>query len=141
MIQMVTDRSEADVLLGNAKGVYSYTDLNRVEGAVAELFELANDVGFHFTSEVKTNWSEPEVFTKLTWPAVGQMERYIRNVNSLCDAFYVSHQNLPSSMSGLTWKGANAIEEALEMVYNRIQNIISTYRYSGEIYAGEETGL
>lgn len=141
MIQMVTDRTESDVMQGNEKGVYSYTDLNRVESAVEELFELANDMGFHFTTEVKTDWAAPGDFSKYTWPTSGQMQRYIQNVHGLCDAFFVQNKNLPSSMSDLTWKGANAIEESLELAYTRIQNIISIYRYSGEIYAGEETGL
>ena len=138
MIQMVTDRTEADVILGNAKGVYNYTDLNRVESAVAELFELANELGLNFTSAVKTDWGIPGYFYQANWPTVSQMERYLSNVRDLADAFSVSRLSLPKTMSDLSYRGANAIEKCLENVYTAIQGTTENYRYSGDIYAGEE---
>lgn len=140
MIQMVTDRTEADVLQGNEKGVYSYTDLNRVESVVAELFELANAMGFDFTTEVKTDWAAPGTFSKYSWPTVSQMERYLGNVKALADAFSV-FVSLPATMASLSYKGANAIEKCLEDVYTAIQSTSQIYRYSGEIYSGEGIGL
>lgn len=138
MTQLVTDRTEADVIQGNAKGVYNYTDLNRVESAVAELFELANGLGFNFTSTVKTDWGIPGSFSQSTWPTVSQMERYLDNVRDLADAFSVSRILLPKTMEGLTYRSANVIEKILENVYTAIQGTTENYRYSGEIYAGEE---
>lgn len=138
MIQLVTDRTEADVIQGNAKGVYSSADLNRVESAVAELFELANELGFNFTAETKTDWGVPGSFSQSNWPTATQMERYLENVKDLASAFSVSQITLPKTMGGLTYKGANAIEKVLKNVYTAIQGTTENYRYSGEIYAGEE---
>lgn len=137
MVQMVTDRTEADVIQGNAKGIYGYTDLNRVESAVAELFEMANEMGFNFTSEVKTDWAAPGPFSLADWPTEGQMERYLNNVKSLASAFSVSQAKLPKTMSDLSFMGANAIEECIENVFTVIQNTIQNYKYCGELYAGE----
>lgn len=137
MVQMVTDRTESDVIQGNAKGIYGYTDLNRVESAVAELFEMANEMGFNFTSEVKTDWAVPGPFSLADWPTEGQMERYLNNVKSLASAFSVSQAKLPKAMSDLSFTGANAIEECIENVYTVIQNTIQNYKYCGELYAGE----
>ena len=44
---------------------------------------------------------------------------------------------LPNTMENLTWHGANSIEKVLEIAVSRIAGIKQTYRYSGEIYAGE----
>ena len=137
MVQMVTDRTEADVIQGNAKGIYSHTDLNRVESAVAELFELANEMGFNFTSKVKTDWAAPGPFSLDDWPTEGQMKRYLNNVKSLASAFSVPQAQLPNTMAGLSFMGANAIEQCLENVYTVVQNIIQNYKYCGELYAGE----
>ena len=41
-MQFITDRTHADVLLGNEKGIYSYEDLNRVERAVAQLSAMGS---------------------------------------------------------------------------------------------------
>lgn len=140
-IEMVTDRTEADVAALNSKGVYGIADLNRVESAVAELLELASSMGFNLTNTTKTDWANYVGFSAKQWPAASNMTRYIKNVHDLCDKFLVRNAYLPRTMSGLTWRGANAIEESLQEVYDRIQNIISIYRYSGEIYSGEEIGL
>lgn len=137
MVQMVTDRTEADLIQGNAKGIYGYTDLNRVESAVAELFEMANEMGYNFTSEVKTDWAAPGPFSVDDWPTEGQMERYLNNVKSLASAFSVSQAQLPRTMVGLSFMGANAIEQCLEDVHAVIQSIIQNYKYCGELYAGE----
>ena len=40
-MNLITDRTLEDVLLGTEKGHYGEADLNRVEYAVAELYELA----------------------------------------------------------------------------------------------------
>ena len=40
MIDLVIDRTETDVLLGNSKGIYQAEDLNRVGQAVEELAAL-----------------------------------------------------------------------------------------------------
>lgn len=139
-MEFVTDRTEADVLLGNAKGRYSAEDLNRVESAVAELCALAVCLDVHLDLITKTDWSGPGVFSQNNWPTESQMERYLQNVNTLCDRFSLG-AGLPGSMADLDHQGANAIEQALQQTYKRIDAILSTYRYSGEIYAGEEICL
>ena len=141
MINLVTDRTEADSLLGTAKGQYNADDLNRVESAVAELCDLALSVGVALDLVTKTDWSLPGDFQASDWPTESQMRRYIGNVTALCDAFSVVNGSLPNSMSRLTWAGANAIEESLVAVYSRVQGTLDAYRYSGEFYAGEEISL
>lgn len=139
-MEFVTDRTEADVLLGNERGRYGYRDLNRVEKAVAELCDLAEKLDMHPGLTQKTDWGSPGVFFADTWPTESQMNRYLQNVNSLCDLFALK-VTLPETMDQLDYNGANGIERALEQVYKKINIVLSAFRYSGDYYAGEEYGL
>ena len=140
MIQLITDRTELDVLYGTEKGKYNAEDLNRVEKAVEELIPLAKKIGANKTITVKTDWDIPGPFSDNEWPTISQMKRYLNNVMYLCEAVELN-ANIPNSMERLNWEGANQIEAAIETVYSRIQKIIQIFRYSGEFFAGEETCL
>lgn len=133
----VTDRAESDVLLKNEKGRYDYTDLNRVEQDVQELMELANESGFSFDLKTKTDWARPGKFSPETWPTESQMQRYLQNIWTLCEEF-AAESGLPETMQKLTWDAANAIEKSLKLTHDRIQAIIATWRYAGEIFAGDD---
>lgn len=139
-MQLITDRTKNDVLFGTKKGRYSAADLNRVENAVAELVDIARKIGANKTIMVKTDWDIPGPFSNGKWPTKGQMERYLNNVMYLCSLVELQ-SNLPKSMEKLTYNGANAIEQSLEIVYEQIQKILKTLRYSGEFFAGEESYL
>lgn len=139
-MQLVYDRTQADVLLGTDKGRYGAQDLNRVEQAVEELCTFAAKLDLGKSLKTKTDWMLPRMFSPETWPTKNQMARYLMNVQRLCDVVTVEAK-LPSSMERLTWESANAIEWALQLVYNRIQLILQTFRYSGEFFAGEENQL
>lgn len=136
-MQLITDRTEADVLLGHPKGQYSFADLNRVEQAVAQLQQLAEQLDIKPAITVKTDWGLPGTFSGSAWPTQGQMTRYLGNVHTLCSALEVA-ANLPDTMIGLTWQGANAIEQALLDAHTRVMSVLAALYYSGEIFAGEE---
>ena len=137
-MNLITDRTLEDVRLGTSKGQYGPEDLNRVEQAVAELYALAMELGVTETPTIKTDWMAGGFFTPDTWPTEEQMRRYLDNVSNLCRLVEVA-AFLPTTMAKLTWQGANQIEQALESVYTRIQAIIQALKFSGELFAGEET--
>ena len=139
-MKLITDREKADVLLKTPKGQYGPEDLNRVEGAVAELSVLAEALDIHFDPEVKTDWGLPGAFSADAWPTQQQMARYLGNVAGLCAAVEVS-AGLPGTMENLSFQDANRIEAALEAVYMRIQRVLQIFRYSGTFFAGEENRL
>ena len=112
-MELITDRTKADVLLGTEKGTYGASDLNRVESAVAELAERLTRAGMEYTPTVITNWQVGEI------PSQTQMTRYLGNVFRLCQLAGMAPQ-LPVSMDNLTWDGANQIELALLAVYEKI---------------------
>lgn len=139
-MQLISDRTYTDVLMKTEKGVYGPADLNRVETAVAELAEMAKALDVQDDFVVKLDWTFPGLFSSDEWPIVSQMRRYLGNVSRLCRAVELT-ADLPVSMENLSWEGANQIERALEQVNARIQTTLQTFRFSGEIFAGEESYL
>lgn len=136
-MDLITDRTESDVLLGNSKGVYSYADLNRVESAAAMIAEQITELGFALQLQTKTDWNLPGNFSAGSWPVEYQMRRYLQNIADIKRLFVISTQ-IPETMDKLDWNGANSIEKVLQTAFARIAGIKQAYRYSGEIYAGEE---
>ena len=136
-MNLVTDRTLEDVLSGNEKGVYAYTDLNRVEQAVANLCDLARALDISLELDIKTDWQRTGGFSADTWPVKSQMERYLGNVAAVGKAFGLSTP-LPASMAELDYRGANQIENALLQAWRRVVNVMGAFQYSGELFAGEE---
>jgi hypothetical protein len=94
------------------KGAYNYSDLNRVERAVAEISDLGN-LGLI----TKTNWSAWDI------PTASEMNRYLSNV-ALIRSRYANRSDVPQapfSMSQLNYSGANNIEAILNAAYETIK--------------------
>lgn len=115
------------------KGTYNYTDLNRVEAAVAVLRDRLVAEGYPIEIEDTRTWAKTDV------PTAAEMSRYLRNVQAIREAFAVkpTTPRAPSSMAGLTYVGANAIEQILKDVEQLLTNMVLAYTYSSEIYGGE----
>lgn len=146
MVNLITDRTQAHVDLRNrlakkgwakmtasereiwlsgdaTKGAYNYTDLNRVESAVAELSEY---MGLGLIT--KTDWNNWDI------PMTSDMNRYYGNVKTIINAFPdVGFPELPYNMQNLTYETANNIEIALQLAYEHLTNAVRC----GEIYCGE----
>lgn len=91
-----------EVVATNAtKGAYNYSDLNRVERAVAE---ISDDLGLGLTT--KTNWTMWDV------PRMSDWTRYINNVKTIRDILGSSIA-LPEIGDKLTYSDANNIEKIL----------------------------
>lgn len=140
-MNLITDRTRSDVLLNTEKGRYEAADLNRVEDAVRNLALIAkNFAPSSFNLQTKTDWGAPGLFSVSSWNVASQMDRYLTNVKRLCEVTGVQAK-LPESMRFLTTEGANQIEKALLLVQEHLSKNQGNFRYSGEIYAGEENGL
>lgn len=115
----------SDIIATEAtKGAYNYSDLNRVEMAVAELSDM-----YALSLVTKTDWKSTDV------PDEASMNRYLANlrkIRSICKD-QASLPVLPLSMKGMTYEAANNIEKILIAAY---EGAVGSYR-SGEVYSGE----
>lgn len=110
-----------------AKGAYNYTDLNRVESAVAE---IAPSLGLNLVT--KTDWGLWDT------PFKADMDRYLGNVVAIRDACPgdVTFPTLPDSMSRLDYRGANNIERVLEIAYKYVSSMVIGNAILGEAVLG-----
>lgn len=166
--ELTDSNAETITVIGGeavVKGAYNYTDLNRVEGAVAYLlgylqdlldeldaylenYNVAADPLFDMSYTVptlvtKTNWAADEFFTGT------DCERYLENVATLRDTVnIIGAPELPTTMNSFTYISANAIEQMLVMIEEQsaarlaakkeiIDRTYPNFVYSAEIYCGE----
>ena len=135
---LIYDRTQEDVeyALSNPdsisflKGSYNYTDLNRIEKWCEYLEEQLNKYSYSVSITTKTDWTIDD------FPIKVQLERIRNNVESLKEAF-VAFTTIPDNLEKMTYTKANAIEKVLSELDTLIDNMIMTFYYSGEIYAGE----
>lgn len=106
------------------KGAYNYSDLNRVELAVAEISKLLS-LGL----VTKTDWKPWDV------PIQSDMERYLSNVVAIREVCPDRENlpNLPPSLYSTTYTTANAIETILMAAADYAKQ---SYR-CGELFCGE----
>lgn len=128
-MDFITDRT--------SESVYGYDDLNRVETAVEAIGRECETMGIGFHPVTKTDWALPGDFTSESWPVHSQMVRYLNNVTQINNLFSCAI-SLPASMERLSWVSANNIEKVLKIALGRFDGIKESYRYSGEVFAGEE---
>lgn len=93
------------------KGAYNYSDLNRVERAVAEISDIAV-LGL----VTKTNWTMWDI------PTESDMKRFLDNIKALRSR-YSSDISLPGSMANLTYETANNIEKIILAAYEKVGGI------------------
>ena len=106
------------------KGAYNYSDLNRVEKAVAEAAVL---LGLEL--ETKTDWNAWDI------PTERDVTRYIENIRAIREASQ-NKRNIPivpSGLRNLNYTTANNIEKTLESAYLSAESL---WR-GGELYCGE----
>lgn len=107
MLDLVFDRTQADVANGTEKGYYNYEDLNRVGSAIKYLTTFLLDSGYYFQTAPKTDWTENDI------PTPAQMQQYIADIHTLRDRLPCIAPDAPDTASKLTFQQANAIEEIL----------------------------
>lgn len=126
--------SERNEWLGEMKGRYGYTDMNRVEEAVAALSRRLTELGYnHSELTVKTDWSHEDI------PTVEDFKRYYGNVETLrrASTIYPSTPVTPTVAQNLNYSRANDLEQII-LDINEITTILpNTWYYAGEIFSGE----
>ena len=130
---LITDRTEADVTIGNAKGTYNASDLNRVGAAMNYVADRLTSQGYAVSISPKTDWQPSD------WPTPQTMKQYLAGLNELRRQFAVmeSTPKVPADMVCLTVDEANDIEKILEDIDLLLTNAAQAWFYSGDLFSGE----
>ena len=155
LLGLITDRTQADVdrwrelhdkgwtnmssaeqteWLAEMKGRYSYTDMNRVENAVATLSGTLKRLGYiHPNLTIKTDW------TRSDRPTREDMDRYFGNVDMLRKSIPVfpSTPTTPTTGKRLDYARANDLEKILEDIDNVSSMIPKSWLHAGDVFVGE----
>lgn len=118
---------------GAVKGMYGYTDMNRVEAAVQLLAALSTELGYPYSPAVKTDWTRSNI------PKLEDMGRYFGNIKGLRNITPVFPATPPAPSTGdrLDYSRANDLEKIL-LDINQIQtNMKESWCFAGEIVSGE----
>ena len=119
---------------GEMKGRYSYTDMNRVESAVAALSARFVEEGYLDTPlTTKTDWHQFGVPTRT------DMVRYLGNIATLRNlvTVYPTTPAAPTVDQQFNFERANDIEKILLDVDQILTAIPQSWFYAGEIMSGE----
>lgn len=116
----------------NNKGAYNASDLNRVAVACAEIYSALAEAGY----EVPAYYPTPSDFETEDVPHKTMMGWYIGNIAAIKNVFD-AETDIPTTMDGLDYYGANAIERLLLEVDSLLQRVKLNFLYSGEVCSGE----
>jgi hypothetical protein len=133
---LITDRTELDVINGTAKGEYDYTDLNRVGEALAYIGARLTAAGYAVDIAPKTDWTIEGI------PSAEQMQRYVADVAAIRAALTVRPATPPTppDMDYLIASEANDIERILVEVDALITSMTGVTLYA-PIYTASGTRL
>lgn len=132
-VSSASDAAETEFYRINNRGFYRYTDLNRVQAAVAYLRGICHEYGYDLAKTyVLPTWAENDV------PRKNTAEDYLNAVKTLDGWFPIPGKpELPYSMDRLDYVGANNIEKFLAMLEDSLERIAAAWFYSDEVYSGE----
>ena len=130
---LVTDRTQADVDAGNAKGTYKASDLNRVGAAMNYVAARIREQGYDPHISPKTDWMDGE------WVTPADEAVYLGDLAELRKQFalYETTPEVPPDLEKLNYIEANSIEQILMDIDALLTNIAAGWLYSVEIYSGE----
>lgn len=133
LLNLITDRTQADVINGTEKGYYNASDLNRVGAAVEYLAGRFTTFGYAADVSPKKDWTTDDI------PRESDMVKYLAEVEQLRGLIPVlsTTPETPDDMEKLTYTEANNIEQILKDLDFLITNMMQAWFYSGDLYAGE----
>lgn len=111
---LIFDRTNLDLVVGNPKGKYDYVDYNRVGTAINY---VADEIG-GLSITAKTDWVNTDI------PRNGDITAYRGYVQTIIDSLDLSYVIPANNNDVLTISGANQLEKALYDAHNTVINIM-----------------
>lgn len=107
--------------------------LNRIEGNCEYLASQLNIYGYYVSIIVKTDWDDYD------FPYKSEIDRIKANVITLLTVYHtMSGSPIIDYTNSMNWQDANNLEQNIKNIDTLLINMIADFRFSGEIYSGEE---
>lgn len=133
-LDLVTDRTAADVRNNTPKGSYRASDLNRVGTAMVHIADRLRAAGYVVAVDPKLDWTDED------WVDPEAAAHYLGDVAELKQQFKLLSTTpaLPSDLEAFSYGEANNIEKILEDIDQLLSNILAGQMWcSGDLYSGE----
>lgn len=138
---LITDRTRADVIAGNAKGTYTASDLNRVGEAMNYVADRLREAGYDPHISPKTDWNDDDWVNPEAQSAyLGDLMELRNQITMLGSTPQVPPRILATTINsgdGLTYEWANDIEQIILDLDDALNRLKLSFWCCGEIYCGE----
>ena len=120
---------------------YNYADINRETENLEYLVDEFNDLGFNLVLTKPTKSD----YTNTDFPYVTDINNLRNNINQLLESTYPSVSNVininPDMIQEFNYSRANELETTLKALYDVIQLVVLSFKYSGTFSSGQEVIL
>ena len=138
---LITDRTRADVMAGNAKGTYTASDLNRVGEAMNYIADRLRAAGYDPHISPKTDWNDNDWVNPAAQSVyLGDLMELRKQITMLESTPQVPPRILATTINsrdGLTYELANDIEQIILDLDDALNRLQLSFWCCGEIYCGE----
>lgn len=132
-INPIYDRTQRDVYGRTPKGFINYTDLNRIEGDCIYLRDALKAQGYYVAIHSKA-WAMED------FPYLTEINRIRDNVMALIGGLHdLTGRPVVRYVNTLNYTDVNSLEQNLSIIKSLLEQMITYFRYSGELWTGEQT--
>lgn len=130
----VFNRTVVDIEKRTKKAFFNYLDMNRLEKNAEYLSTLLADVGYTMPYTKTKTWTIQDI------PTYSSLEKIRKYVESVIEIIPLSDDTIvfPNTLNKMNYVVLNNLEKAMCILTQNIKRIKTAYKYSGEVYSGEE---
>ena len=116
------------------KAFFNYSDMNRLEANAKYLSDLLAEIGYNLPYTITKTWTLQDI------PKFSQLEKIRKYVEDVIKIIPLNNNTIvfPSTLNKMNYVVLNNLEKAMYVLTANIKSIKTAYKYSGEIYSGEE---
>lgn len=131
----IYDRTSKDIEQRTAKAFFNYSDMNRLEKNAEYLSELLVENGY--TSMI---YSRTKTWDLQDIPRISHLEKIRGFVEKVIEIIPLNDKsiNFPTTLNNMNYVMLNNLEKAMYVLSKSIKRMKKAYKYSGELYSGEE---
>ena len=130
----IFDRTAEDIENHTDKAYFNAVDMDGLEENAEYIGSLLADVGYTLPyTRIKT-WTVQDI------PTYSQLEKIRKYVESVIKIIPLNDDTIvfPNTLNKMNYVVLNNLEKAMYVLTQNIKRIKTAYKYSGEVYSGEE---
>lgn len=108
--------------------------MNRLEANAKYLSDLLTEIGYNLPYTITKTWTLQDI------PKFSQLEKIRKYVEDIIKIIPLNNNTIvfPSTLNKMNYVVLNNLEKAMYVLTANVKSIKTAYKYSGEIYSGEE---